>query len=118
MKSYSSVRNRLIQVVKLVPFHCQREAIYLLLGSSITESFTAESFPVGRCGPIALGFRLKISEEKENKNLLTDSIIDKAEIFEQLQKCNRCLSAKQLESPYCVQGTWARVNMLTITDHF
>ena len=46
MKSNSSVRNLLIQVVKLVPFHCQREAIYLLLGSSITESFAAESFPV------------------------------------------------------------------------
>lgn len=82
MKSNSSVRNLLIQVVKLVSFHCQREAIYLLLGSSITESFTAESFPVGRCGPIALGFRFKISEEKENKN----SIIDMAEIFKQLQK--------------------------------
>ena len=54
----------------------------MLLGSSITESFTAESFPAGRCGPIALGFRFKISEEKENKN----SIIDMAEIFNQLQK--------------------------------
>lgn len=117
MKSNSSVRNRLIQVVSV--FHFIVKGGYLFASWVFDyKSFTAEDFPVGRCGPVALGFRFKISEEKENKGLLTDSIIDKEEIFKQLRNV---IDAFQQSSwnLLTVCRTWARVNILTINfSHF
>lgn len=86
MKSNSAVRNLLIQVVKLVPFHCQREAIYLLPVVQLQSHLLLKVFQQADVDLQLWALHSKSVSKKGIRISSTDSIIDKVEICKQLQK--------------------------------